>query len=91
MCACGRMAVKTLSVRYRYLRAEPLPDAMDPHYVLGGGYRVSLCGNPFCERRAFVTCREEIIDHFVLNPRPGLPSGLSAEQMAGLEMEVFAA
>ena len=55
MCACGRMAVKTLSVRYRYLRAEPLPDAMDPHYVLGGGYRVSLCGNPFCERRAFVT------------------------------------
>mgnify|MGYP001604594644 CR=1 FL=1 len=34
------------------------------------------------------TCREQIIDDHVLTPRPWLPSGLSAEQMAELVLEV---
>jgi hypothetical protein len=91
LCACGQPGTVDLYVRYAYPRAEYEPLAVDPHHVHGGGHRVLFCGNRFCERAGLVACREEIIDHFVLNPRPNMPSGLSAEQMAALELEVFAA
>ena len=90
VCACGHDAVFRQFVRYSYPRAEHLPEAADPWRIHGGGYSIRTCGNPECEPAALETCREQIIDNCVLQSRPWLPSGLSVEQMAGLELGVFA-
>jgi len=88
-CACGHEAVLRLFVHYRYPRAEWLPEAVDPYYVHGGAGSIETCGNPQCEADAFLACRERIIDNHVLMPGSWMPSGLSAEQMAGLELQVM--
>jgi hypothetical protein len=90
-CICGHEAIFKQYVHYQYPRTEWLPGADDPYRVHGGGYSIMTCGNPQCELGALLACRVQIIDGFVFTPRPHLPSGLSAEQMAGLELEVFAA
>jgi hypothetical protein len=89
-CACGGPVILRLFVHYAYPRAEYLPEAADPWRVQGGGYSMWTCGNPQCEPDALLAVREQIIDHFVLNPRSWMPCGLSAEQMAGLELYVGA-
>lgn len=87
-CACGSPVTLRLYVDYSYPRAEYLPEAMDPWRVHCGGYSMWTCGNPRCEPDALLACREQIIDNFVLTPRPWMPCGLSAEQVAGLELRV---
>ena len=88
-CVCGQPVTMRLCVHYKYPRTGWLPEAADPYYVRGGGYSLTTCGNPQCEPDALLACREQIIDGFVFTPRPYLPSGLSAEQVAGLELEVL--
>jgi len=90
-CACGKPATVKQHIHYKYPRSEWLPEAVDPYYVHGGGRSIETCGSRFCERAALVACREQIIDSHVLSPRSWLPSGLSAEQMASLELEMSAA
>lgn len=82
-CACGRPAVLRLAVHYKYPRAGWLPEAMDPYFVHGGGLGIETCGDPQCEADAFLACREQIVDGHVL-----VPSALTAEQVAGLELQV---
>ena len=89
ICVCGQPSTLKMYVRYKYPRTEWLPAAGDPYYVHGGGQSFTTCGNPHCEADAFLACRDEIIDHHVLTPRPWLPSGLGAEQLAGLELFVI--
>lgn len=80
-CTCGSAATLKLFAHYRYPRTEWMPEAMDPHYVHGGGYSIEVCGNPQCEADAFLACREQIISN---SRRPGLTDG----QIAGLELQV---
>jgi len=87
-CACGSPVTLRLFVNYTYPRAEYLAEAGDPWRVHGGGYSMWTCGNPACEPDALLAVREQIIDDHVLLPHSWLPCGLSAEQMAGLELLV---
>ena len=88
VCTCGHDAIFRQHVRYSYPRDEFLPEAVDPWRVHGGGYSIRTCGNPECEQVALENCRGQIIDDCVLLPHPWMPSGLSAEQMAGLELGI---
>jgi hypothetical protein len=85
LCACGQPATLKLYVLHRYPRTEYLPEATDPWSVHGGGYSIEICDDPRCEPDALADCRTRIIDHSVLRAWPG-PSGLSDEQIAGLEL-----
>jgi len=77
ICICGQPTTVKLYVHYKYPRTEYLPEAMDPHYVHGGGYSIETCGSPQCEPDAFLARREQIAD------------GLSSEQAAVLELQVM--
>jgi hypothetical protein len=89
VCACGHDAIFRQPVHYSYPRAVWLPEAThDPWRIHGGGYSIRTCGNPQCEPAVLGKLREQIIDDHVLTPRPWLPSGLSAEQMTELVLEV---
>jgi hypothetical protein len=59
-CQCGEPATERLTVRYRYPRAEPVPEAMDPYYVHGGG-GLGTCGSPACEAAAMLAHRAALI------------------------------
>lgn len=88
VCTCGHDAIFRQIVHYSYPRGEFLPEADDPWRVHGGGYSIRTCGNPHCEPVALEVCRGQIIDDCVLTPRSWLPSGLTADQMAGLVLGV---
>jgi hypothetical protein len=83
ICVCGQSATVRLYVNYKYPRTEWLPEAGDPEYVHGGGVSFTTCGEPECEPDAFLACREELIDHHLLEC-----PWISAEQMTALELQV---
>lgn len=59
-CACcGQPATESLAVRYRYPRAEPAPEAMDPYHVHGGA-GFGSCGSPACEAAMLLACRAQV-------------------------------
>jgi hypothetical protein len=85
-CACGSPLALRLFIHCRYPRTAYLPEAMDPWYVHGSGYSIEICGDPRCEPDALAACRTQIIDDYVLRALPWMPSGLTDEQIAGLEL-----
>jgi hypothetical protein len=61
-CQCGQPATERLTVRHRHPRAEFTPEAVDPHYVHGGG-GIRSCGSPACEAEALLAFRAEVINY----------------------------
>jgi len=88
---CGQPAAARLSIRYRYPRAEYLPEAADPWHVQGCS-PLWACGSVACEAAGLLAVVDEVITDTavhhgqLLNPEdvqvlhvghPGDPAGIA--------------